>query len=200
MHGPTDISPVGMAAAMHLGLSIHNFGIQEYMKHSAQTDSVFQQSFTWTDGYLHPGDQPGLGVTLDVDEAGKYPYEQAYLPSTDSPTERSTTGDRQHPARLRDGRVGGGQVHRRRRPRRRARGAVRRRRRPALRGQPAKMASGIPLTDEDRWPWLDAVGARLHERSVDGPGHGVQCAATRLPRSHPRRRARRRVRAPRRLT
>ncbi|HYJ49373.1 MAG TPA: D-mannonate dehydratase ManD [Microbacterium sp.] len=80
MHGPTDISPVGMAAAMHLGLSIHNFGIQEYMRHSAATDSVFQQSFSWADGYLHPGDEPGLGVTLDVDEAGKYPYEQAYLP------------------------------------------------------------------------------------------------------------------------
>ena len=36
MHGPTDISPVGMAAAMHLGLSIHNFGIQEYMKHGTE--------------------------------------------------------------------------------------------------------------------------------------------------------------------
>ncbi|WP_206475873.1 D-mannonate dehydratase ManD [Microbacterium sp. KRD172] len=80
MHGPTDISPVGMAAAMHLGLSIHNFGIQEYMQHSEATNRVFQQSFTWTDGYLHPGDEPGLGVELDVDEAGKYPYEQAYLP------------------------------------------------------------------------------------------------------------------------
>jgi mannonate dehydratase len=80
MHGPTDISPVGMAAAMHLGLAIHNFGIQEYMRHGAKTDQVFQQSFTWTDGYLHPGDKPGLGVDLDVDEAGKYPYAQAYLP------------------------------------------------------------------------------------------------------------------------
>lgn len=80
MHGPTDISPVGMAAAMHLGLSIHNFGIQEYMKHSDRTNEVFQQSFTWTDGMLHPGDLPGLGVELDVDAAGKYPYEQAYLP------------------------------------------------------------------------------------------------------------------------
>jgi mannonate dehydratase len=29
---------------------------------------------------LHPGDQPGLGVELDVDEAGKYPYQTAYLP------------------------------------------------------------------------------------------------------------------------
>jgi mannonate dehydratase len=80
MHGPTDISPVGMAAAMHLGLAIHNFGIQEYMKHGALTDSVFQQSFTFSDGMLHPGDQPGLGVSLDVDEAGTYPYQTAYLP------------------------------------------------------------------------------------------------------------------------
>jgi mannonate dehydratase len=80
MHGPTDISPVGMAAALHLGLAIHNFGIQEYMQHGARTDAVFQQSFTWSDGLLHPGSQPGLGVSLDLDEAGKYPYEQAYLP------------------------------------------------------------------------------------------------------------------------
>jgi mannonate dehydratase len=80
MHGPTDISPVGMAAALHLGLSIHNFGIQEYMPHGQLTDSVFQQSFTFRDGLLHPGDQPGLGVTLDLDAAGKYPYQTAYLP------------------------------------------------------------------------------------------------------------------------
>jgi mannonate dehydratase len=80
MHGPTDISPVGMAAAMHLGLAIHNFGIQEYMKHGAKTDATFEQSYTFTDGMLHPGDKPGLGVELNVDEAGKYPYEQAYLP------------------------------------------------------------------------------------------------------------------------
>ncbi|WP_116953554.1 D-mannonate dehydratase ManD [Jiangella endophytica] len=80
MHGPTDISPVGMAAALHLGLAIHNFGIQEYMKHGTRTDQVFRQTFTWSDGLLHPGDQPGLGVTLDLDEAARYPYDQAYLP------------------------------------------------------------------------------------------------------------------------
>jgi mannonate dehydratase len=80
MHGPTDISPVGMAAAMHLGLAIHNFGIQEYMQHGEYTNEVFQQSFTFVDGMLHPGNQPGLGVTLDVDAAGKFPYQTAYLP------------------------------------------------------------------------------------------------------------------------
>ncbi|MFG1910972.1 D-mannonate dehydratase ManD [Kribbella sp. NPDC048928] len=80
IHGPTDISPVGMAAALHLDLAIHNFGIQEYMPHSALTSEVFRQSFTFEDGYLHPGEQPGLGVDLDEDAAAKFPYERAYLP------------------------------------------------------------------------------------------------------------------------
>lgn len=26
----------------------------------------------------------------------------------------------------------------------------------------AKMKGGTPLTDDDRWPWLDRIGARLH--------------------------------------
>ena len=98
MHGPTDISPVGMAAAMHLGLSIHNFGIQEYMRHSAPTDSVFQQSFTWADGYLHPGDEPGLGVDARRRRGRQVPL-RAGLPALQPArwTERSTTGERPHP-------------------------------------------------------------------------------------------------------
>ncbi|GAA1228389.1 hypothetical protein GCM10009655_28760 [Rhodoglobus aureus] len=80
MHGLTDISPVGMAAAMHLGLAIHNFGIPEYITHGAKADATFKQSFTFVDGMLHPGDKPGLGVELNFDEAGKYPDERAYLP------------------------------------------------------------------------------------------------------------------------
>jgi len=80
IHGPTDVSPVGMSAALHLDLAIHNFGIQEYMMHSPATDEVFGSSFTWADGYLHPGDEPGLGVTYDDDAAARHPYQAAYLP------------------------------------------------------------------------------------------------------------------------
>lgn len=29
----------------------------------------------------------------------------------------------------------------------------------------AKMRAGIPLTDADRWPWLDAVAAELHAKA-----------------------------------
>ena len=50
------------------------------MQHGEKTDAVFQQSYTWNDGVLHPGEKPGLGVDLDLDEAGKYPYIRAYLP------------------------------------------------------------------------------------------------------------------------
>ena len=79
-HGPTDVSPVGMSAALHLDLAIHNFGIQEYMVHSKRTDEVFHPTFRWADGHLHPGDEPGLGVTYDDDAAAAHPYQAAYLP------------------------------------------------------------------------------------------------------------------------
>jgi mannonate dehydratase len=80
MHGPTDISPVGQAAALHLGLALHNFGIQEYMKHSPATLEVFHTSYSFDNGLLHPGEQHGLGVTIDIDAAAAHPYAQAYLP------------------------------------------------------------------------------------------------------------------------
>jgi mannonate dehydratase len=79
-HGPTDISPVGQAAALHLDIAIHNFGIQEYMQHSAQTLDVFRTSYTFANGLLHPGTVPGLGVEYDADVAARFPYSPAYLP------------------------------------------------------------------------------------------------------------------------
>src|SRR6266566_4547080 len=79
-HGPTDVSPVTMAAALHLGLAIHNFGIQEHMHHSKLTDEVFPHHYTFNAGYMHPGNAPGLGVDIDEALAAKYPYQRAYLP------------------------------------------------------------------------------------------------------------------------
>lgn len=80
MHGPTDISPVGMAAALHLDLAVHNFGIQEYMRHDPLTLEVFRTSATFRDGLLDPGENPGLGVELDERAAARFPYQAAYLP------------------------------------------------------------------------------------------------------------------------
>jgi len=79
-HGATDLSPVCMAAALHFDISVPNFGIQEYMRHTKETDEVFPHSYFFKDGYLHPGDPPGLGVNLDERLAMKFPYKRAYLP------------------------------------------------------------------------------------------------------------------------
>jgi mannonate dehydratase len=79
-HGATDLSPITMAAALHFGLAIHNFGIQEHMPHTALTDEVFPHHYTFSAGYMNPGDAPGLGVDIDEALAAKYPYQRAYLP------------------------------------------------------------------------------------------------------------------------
>jgi mannonate dehydratase len=79
-HGATDLSPVTMAAALHVGLAIHNFGIQEHMPHTALTDEVFPHKYTFHGGYMHPGETPGLGVDINEKLAAQYPYQRAYLP------------------------------------------------------------------------------------------------------------------------
>jgi mannonate dehydratase len=79
-HGATDLSPIAMAAALHLGLAIHNFGIQEHMPHTALTDEVFPHAYRFNAGYMHPGNRPGLGVEIDEALAARYPYQRAYLP------------------------------------------------------------------------------------------------------------------------
>jgi len=79
-HGATDLSPVTLAAALHFDLSVSNFGLQEYMRHTPETDAVFPHAYSFADGMLHPGEAPGLGVELDESLAAAYPYRPAYLP------------------------------------------------------------------------------------------------------------------------
>jgi gluconokinase len=42
-----------------------------------------------------------------------------------------------------------------------------------------KMSAGIPLTDEDRWPWLEAIGVRMEMERETGHGVVVSCSALR---------------------
>lgn len=79
-HGATDLSPVCMAAALHFDLSVPNFGVQEYMRHTPETDAVFPHAYTFENGAMHPGDRPGLGVDIDEELAAKYEYNRAFLP------------------------------------------------------------------------------------------------------------------------
>jgi gluconokinase len=43
----------------------------------------------------------------------------------------------------------------------------------------AKMHAGIPLTDEDRWPWLRAIASWMDERAAAGESAVVACSVLR---------------------
>ncbi|HEY2603318.1 MAG TPA: D-mannonate dehydratase ManD [Thermoleophilaceae bacterium] len=79
-HGATDMSPVTLAAALHVDVSVPNFGVQEYMRHTPETDEVFPHDYRFEAGYLQPGESPGLGVDIDEEAAARFPYRRAYLP------------------------------------------------------------------------------------------------------------------------
>ena len=40
-----------------------------------------------------------------------------------------------------------------------------------------KMRAGTPLTDEDRWPWLAAIAARIARARAEGTGVVIACSA-----------------------
>ena len=49
-------------------------------------------------------------------------------------------------------------------------------------GNVAKMAAGTPLTDEDRWPWLDRLASEL--RAIDAPGGNAVLACSALKEAY----------------
>jgi len=79
-HGATDLSPVTMGAALHFATWVPNFGIQEYMRHTPETDAVFPHDYRFEAGELFCGETPGHGVDIDETLAAKYPYARAFLP------------------------------------------------------------------------------------------------------------------------
>jgi mannonate dehydratase len=79
-HGATDLSPVTMGCALHFDTWVPNFGIQEYMRHTPETDAVFPHDYRFEKGELFCGETPGHGVEIDEELAAKYPYKPAALP------------------------------------------------------------------------------------------------------------------------
>ena len=79
-HGATDLSPVNLAATLHVNTAINNFGIQEYMPHPEIVNEVFNINYHYRQGYMFIDDTPGIGVDIDETAARKYPYSTACLP------------------------------------------------------------------------------------------------------------------------
>ena len=72
-HGPGDITPIGVAAQLHLDLAIPNFGIQEFAGFTEQDKEVFIGCPEVKNGYLYASEKPGFGIELDEKAAQKYP-------------------------------------------------------------------------------------------------------------------------------
>ena len=72
-HGPSDTSPVGHAANLHLDLWAPNFGIQEWYQPSQLDYVLFPGLPEVRNGYLHPNEKPGLGIEVDEALAAEYP-------------------------------------------------------------------------------------------------------------------------------
>jgi mannonate dehydratase len=79
-HGATDLSPITLAAAVHVDISVPNFGIQEYMGYAGETAEVFRSGVRFDKGMLLPSEEAGLGVEYDDKAAERFPYEPRYLP------------------------------------------------------------------------------------------------------------------------
>jgi mannonate dehydratase len=72
-HGPADLSPIGVAANIHMDLALHNFGIQEWSRPSKLTDAMFPGSLLLDEGIVRANDKPGWGVDFDEELAAKTP-------------------------------------------------------------------------------------------------------------------------------
>ena len=72
-HGPGDLTPVGMAAQLHLDLATPNFAFQEHMGWSDLIYDMFPGAPTMQGLYMMPNDKPGFGVDFDEALAAKYP-------------------------------------------------------------------------------------------------------------------------------
>ena len=80
-HGAPDLSPICMAAHMHLNIWTPNFGIQEFVGFgNDHSKRIFKHTIALKDGMAYLSQVPGLGIEFDEEVAKEYPYKRSYLP------------------------------------------------------------------------------------------------------------------------
>jgi mannonate dehydratase len=79
-HGATNLSLITMGYSLHFDTWVSNFGIQEYMPHTGQTNEVFPHDDHFAHRYLMIGDKPRRGTDINEALAAKYPDQRTYLP------------------------------------------------------------------------------------------------------------------------
>lgn len=72
-HGPGDVSPIGMAANVHLDVHLQNFGIQEWAFRSPAEEDLFPGIPQVRDGVVDVNESPGWGIEMDERLAARFP-------------------------------------------------------------------------------------------------------------------------------
>jgi mannonate dehydratase len=83
-HGPGDVSPVGMAANVHMDLALHNFGIQEWGRRTDDEYAAFPGLPELKQGKVYANDRPGLGIEMDEAMVAQFPCAEGDLDWTHS--------------------------------------------------------------------------------------------------------------------
>ena len=77
-HNP--LGPLATAAAIQFAACTPNFLIQESLRSDVSwRNEVMNNPIVVQDGYVVPGDRPGLGVEVNEEEAKKHPFQQESL-------------------------------------------------------------------------------------------------------------------------
>ncbi|MCM3215724.1 starvation-sensing protein RspA [Niallia taxi] len=72
-HGPSDMTPIGVAVNTHLNIHLHNAAIQEIQEPDETTKKMFPGNVKVHDGYIYPIEEIGIGVDFDEEMAAAYP-------------------------------------------------------------------------------------------------------------------------------
>lgn len=76
-HGPRDVSPIGMAANVHLDLHVENFGIQEWAFRAPAEEDLFPGIPDVRDGVVAVDERPGWGIEMNERLAAKFPCDDS---------------------------------------------------------------------------------------------------------------------------
>ncbi|MCM2676243.1 enolase C-terminal domain-like protein [Alkalicoccobacillus plakortidis] len=72
-HGPSDMTPIGVAVNTHLNIHLHNAAIQEVQEPGDTIKKMFPHSVEVENGYIYPIERIGIGVDFNEDMAKEYP-------------------------------------------------------------------------------------------------------------------------------